>query len=158
MCILECLKTVTLRYCLQPRNRWTFTCGVQPVTKYNSCCVFIKPALCYLKFPPHNSDDCYHSCTCVGRCVCIVHQIFLFLQFVLPAKNQGSSVCRAVNGISSNGMQLRMRNVQREGLHGESNRLGKLSATMFWMSRILLFLSGSLWHWQNILVKRKGSW
>lgn len=48
------LVSVTLRCCLQPRNRWTFTCWVQPVTKYNSpCCVFDKLALCCLKFPPH---------------------------------------------------------------------------------------------------------
>lgn len=81
------LVSVTLKCCLQPRNRWTFTCWVQPVTKYNApCCVFDKPALCCLKFLPHDSKDCYHSCTCMARCVSVVHQIFLFLGFVLWGK------------------------------------------------------------------------
>lgn len=116
----------------------------------------------FADFPPHDSSDCYHSCTCMARCVSVVHRIFLSLGFVLwGKKNQGSSVCWAVNGINSNGMQLNVRNVQREGLRGESNRFRKLFLQPYfgWVgfSCFCLVLSDKIF-WASWNLKWEGSW
>lgn len=76
-------------------------------------------------------------------------------------KNQGSSVCWAVNGINSNGMQLNVRNVQREGLRGESNRFRKLFLQPYfgWVgfSCFCLVLSDKIF-WASWNLKWEGSW
>lgn len=161
MCILECLKIGMLRHCLQPRNMWTFTSWVQPVTKYNSpCCVFDKPALCWVS--PSRFQWLLPQLYLHGKmCFCCSQNLPVSGVCPMGKKNQGSSVCWAVNGINSNGMQLNVRNVQREGLRGESNRFRKLFLQPYfgWVgfSCFCLVLSDKIF-WASWNLKWEGSW
>lgn len=161
MCILECLKIGMLRHCLQPRNMWRFTSWVQPVTKYNSpCCVFDKPALYWLS--PSRFQWLLPQLYLHGKmCFCCSQNLPVSGVCPMGKKNQGSSVCWAVNGINSNGMQLNVRNVQREGLRGESNRFRKLFLQPYfgWVgfSCFCLVLSDKIF-WASWNLKWEGSW